>query len=149
MYLLHLHIVHPPQPRNDKGFYFSLPSDFGLGRLPTQKHDISLVTVLVYFWIAFKIVNIFNPRNELEIDPEDFSGRRTPLYLAAKSKQKESVKLLISHGASTKSSCYGKTIEDLIKETIPDLNLVTIELISITFSIELKCWPRFIDSPYH
>ncbi len=101
----------------------------------------TLVSLPSKAWLFIKdgislFQNIFNPRNELEIDSEDFSGRRTPLYLAVKSKQKESVKLLISHGASTKNSCYGKTIEDLIKDTIPDLNLVTIELISITFSIE-------------
>ena len=73
--------------------------------------------------LCFQLVRYFF-RDELEIDPEDLAGRRTPLYLAVKSKQPEMVKLLIANGASVKSSCYGKTIDDLIKETLPAIRVV-------------------------
>jgi hypothetical protein len=62
--------------------------------------------------------------NDLEIDPENFTGRQTPLYFAAKQKQVEDVKLLIANGASVKNFVYGKTIEDIIKENIPNLDVV-------------------------
>ena len=75
--------------------------------------------------------NLFG-REELEIDPEDFKGRRTPLYLAAKSKQREIVKLLIGDGASIRNVCYGKSIEDLLQENLPDLRLV--------FETKVKCY---------
>ena len=62
--------------------------------------------------------------DELDIDPENFTGRQTPLYFAAKQKQVENVKLLIANGASIKNVCYGKTVEDLIKENLPKLDVV-------------------------
>ena len=61
------------------------------------------------------------------MDPEDFNGRRTPLYLAAKSNQEEAVKLLIANGASIKNAAYGKTVQQLIKENCPHLNPVSNE----------------------
>jgi hypothetical protein len=64
-------------------------------------------------------------RDELEIDPEDFNGRRTPLYLAVKSKQPETARLLIANGASVRNVIFGKTVEDLIDENLPNLRLVS------------------------
>jgi hypothetical protein len=67
-------------------------------------------------------------RDELEIDPEDFNGRRTPLYLAVKLKQPETARLLIANGASVRNVIFGKTVEDLIDENLPNLRLVSSKL---------------------
>ena len=69
----------------------------------------------------------FLNRDDIDVDPEDFNGRRTPLYLAAKSNQEEAVKLLIANGASIKNVAYGKTVQQLIKENCPHLNPVSNE----------------------
>ena len=63
------------------------------------------------------------------VDCEDGLGRRTPLYIAAKNKDKALLKILLENGACTLNTCYGKTIQELIEENIPgfDTSEITVK----------------------
>ena len=67
--------------------------------------------------------------HDANIDQEDGLGRRTPLYIAAKNKNSEMASLLISHGASTLNTAFGKTIQEVIEEQMPYFDCTKIEVI--------------------
>ena len=67
--------------------------------------------------------------HDVNIDQEDGLGRRTPLYIAAKNKNSEMASLLISHGASTLNTAFGKTIQEVIEEQMPYFDCTKIEVI--------------------
>ena len=67
--------------------------------------------------------------NEANIDQEDGLGRRTPLYIAAKNKNSEMCSLLISHGASTLNTAFGKTVQEVIEEEMPYFDTSKVEIV--------------------
>jgi len=56
------------------------------------------------------------------VDSEDLMGRQTPVYLAAKNNKEAAVRLLIAHGASLRNSVENKTLEQYLKEIMPNLD---------------------------
>ncbi len=63
-----------------------------------------------------------------DLDPKDLKGQRTPLYLAAKAKQAAACELLISRGADLSHRCFGKTVRDHLKDSMPYLDLNKIKV---------------------
>ena len=57
-----------------------------------------------------------------EIDIKDKKGNQTPLYLALKAKDEESVRLLIAHGANLEQKVFGKTLKDHTSKKMPQVN---------------------------
>ena len=57
-----------------------------------------------------------------EIDIKDKKGNQTPLYLALKAKDEESVRLLIAHGAKLEQKVFGKTLKDHIRLKMSHVN---------------------------
>eukprot|EP00092_Neocalanus_flemingeri_P024278 GFUD01026328.1.p1 GENE.GFUD01026328.1~~GFUD01026328.1.p1 ORF type:complete len:1070 (+),score=218.12 GFUD01026328.1:113-3322(+) len=53
------------------------------------------------------------------VDSEDLMGRQTPVYLAAKNKKSEAVRILIEHGASLRNTVENKTLQQYLKEKMP------------------------------
>ena len=66
---------------------------------------------------------------DANIDQEDGLGRRTPLYIAAKNKNSEMASLLISNGASTLNTAFGKTIQEVIEEQMPYFDTSKVEIV--------------------
>jgi ankyrin repeat protein len=62
------------------------------------------------------------------LDGEDLSGRRTPLYVAASLQHRDAALLLLAHGASTKNVVFGRTVEDVLKEKLPSIDLSQIQV---------------------
>ena len=57
--------------------------------------------------------------NEIDVDPLDKKGQRTPLYLAAcKSQDLDIVRLLIKHNADFNRECFGKSIKKHMEEKL-------------------------------
>ena len=67
--------------------------------------------------------------HDANIDQEDGLGRRTPLYIAAKNKNSEITSLLISHGASTLNTAFGKPIQEVIEENMPYFDTSKVEIV--------------------
>merc|ERR1719414_41361 len=57
-----------------------------------------------------------------EIDIKDKKGNQTPLYLALKAKDEESVRLLIAHGANLDQKVFGKTLKDHFRLKMSHVN---------------------------
>ena len=85
------------------------------------------------------------------IDGEDLNGRRTALYIAIKNKFTEMTKLLISKGASLNNVVFGKSLRDLCRENLPNLNVDSIPVQSPVINAtendtdEVYCLNRILD----
>ena len=67
--------------------------------------------------------------NGADVDPEDGLGRQTPVYITAKNKDSEGTSLLLAHGAATLNTCFGKTIQEVIEESMPYFDVNKVEII--------------------
>jgi len=56
------------------------------------------------------------------VDAEDLMGRQTPVYLAAKNNKVEAVRMLIAHGASLRNTVENKTLQQYLREKMPELD---------------------------
>jgi len=60
---------------------------------------------------------------ETDVDSKDIKGDTTPLFLAIKYKHEPSIKLLIENGASLDVRAGGGSLKDVLKKTVPALDL--------------------------
>ena len=64
-----------------------------------------------------------------DTEAEDAKGRRTPLFLAAKAKHSEAVKLLLSFGASTLATSFGQSAQQVIEASMPYFDVSKVEIV--------------------
>ena len=63
-----------------------------------------------------------------EVDAKDLAGGRTPLFLAAKNKHAECVKMLIENGANPDTKCARSSPREAIRENLPYFNIESIKV---------------------
>ena len=51
------------------------------------------------------------------------------MYIAAKNKNSEAVRLLIANGASILNTCFGKTVDETIQESMPYFDVKKVEVL--------------------
>lgn len=69
-----------------------------------------------------KIVTFLLSQPKIEVDLKDKKGRQTPLYLALKANDEESVRLLIAHNADLEHKIVGKAIREHLKVKFPTID---------------------------
>jgi len=65
---------------------------------------------------------LLNCKDLDNVDSEDLMGRQTPVYLAAKNKKSDAVRILIAHGASLRNTVENKTLQQYLKEKMPNFD---------------------------
>ncbi|XP_023344392.1 transient receptor potential cation channel protein painless [Eurytemora carolleeae] len=73
-------------------------------------------------------LNLLLEHPDIQIDPRDGSGGRTPLFLAARGKHVECVRKLVEQGASLDIKCGRTTPRTVIQENLPYLDLSKIKV---------------------